>query len=194
METNFYEDSNRFSILDRCLTYHTTALRLGKLPRFMIIRHTSINLKSYLPFVTKYFFQHSLQAYKHLAPLRLLVCGGDGSVGWVLKEIDKLHMKVRLQNLKNATTIKNKGVQNKYTNHGQFSLILLNIKHLQTKLVSLLIQSMVENVFILATACLDIKIVVGYILSLLYSLLRAVSVAQLTRTLHRGDELFLVCR
>ena len=50
---------------------------------------------------------------------------------------------------------------------------------------------MVENVFILATACLDIKIVVGYILSLLYSLLRAVSVAQLTRTLHRGDELSL---
>ena len=39
-------------------------------------------------------FHFSLQAYKHLAPLRLLVCGGDGSVGWVLKEIDKLHMKV----------------------------------------------------------------------------------------------------
>ena len=37
---------------------------------------------------------HRLQAYKHLAPLRLLICGGDGSVGWVLKEIDKLHMKV----------------------------------------------------------------------------------------------------
>ena len=37
---------------------------------------------------------YSLQAYKYLAPLRLLVCGGDGSVGWVLKEIDKLHLKV----------------------------------------------------------------------------------------------------
>ena len=41
-------------------------------------------------------FRCRLQAYKHLAPLRLLICGGDGSVGWVLKEIDKLHMKVRL--------------------------------------------------------------------------------------------------
>ena len=194
METNFYEDSNRFSILDRCLTYHTTALPLGKLPRFIIIRHTSIYLKSYLPFVTKYFFQHSLQAYKHLAPLRLLVCGGDGSVGWVLKEIDKLHMKVRLQNLKNATTIKDKGVKtNSRITWAIFSDITKH-KNQQTKVVSLIIQSMVENVFILATACLDIKIVVGYILSLSYSLLRAVSVAQLTRTLHRGDELFLVCR
>ena len=35
-----------------------------------------------------------LEAYRNLSPLRLIVCGGDGSVGWVLKEIDKLHLKV----------------------------------------------------------------------------------------------------
>ena len=35
-----------------------------------------------------------LEVYRYLAPLRLLVCGGDGSVGWVLKEIDKLQLKV----------------------------------------------------------------------------------------------------
>ena len=37
---------------------------------------------------------HRLEVYRYLAPLRLLVCGGDGSVGWVLKEIDKLQLKV----------------------------------------------------------------------------------------------------
>lgn len=36
-----------------------------------------------------------LQVYRGLAPLRLLICGGDGSVGWVLREIDKLQLKVR---------------------------------------------------------------------------------------------------
>lgn len=35
-----------------------------------------------------------LETYRYLAPLRLLVCGGDGSVGWVLKEIDTLQLKV----------------------------------------------------------------------------------------------------
>jgi hypothetical protein len=39
-------------------------------------------------------FPIRLQVYRYLAPLRLLVCGGDGSVGWVLKEIDKLQLKV----------------------------------------------------------------------------------------------------
>ncbi|CAB4063544.1 dgkA [Lepeophtheirus salmonis] len=34
-----------------------------------------------------------LQIFRHLAPLRLLVCGGDGSISWVLKEIDVLQLK-----------------------------------------------------------------------------------------------------
>ena len=34
-----------------------------------------------------------LEVYRYLAPLHLLVCGGDGSVGWVLKEIDQLQHK-----------------------------------------------------------------------------------------------------
>ncbi len=34
-----------------------------------------------------------LEAYRGLAPLRLLICGGDGSVGWVLREIDHLQLK-----------------------------------------------------------------------------------------------------
>ena len=41
-----------------------------------------------------FFFFSRLEVYRYLAPLRLLVCGGDGSVGWVLKEIDKLQLKV----------------------------------------------------------------------------------------------------
>ena len=47
----------------------------------------------------------SLVAYRHLSPLRLIVCGGDGSVGWVLKEIDKLNLKVS-SNLYNCTWTK----------------------------------------------------------------------------------------
>lgn len=34
-----------------------------------------------------------LEVFRGLAPLRLLICGGDGSIGWVLKEIDNLQMK-----------------------------------------------------------------------------------------------------
>ncbi len=37
---------------------------------------------------------HGLRLYRGLAPLRLLICGGDGSVGWVLREIDNLQLKV----------------------------------------------------------------------------------------------------
>ncbi|KAF4522400.1 hypothetical protein B566_EDAN012983, partial [Ephemera danica] len=31
-----------------------------------------------------------LRLFKHLKPFRVLVCGGDGSVGWVLTEIDRM--------------------------------------------------------------------------------------------------------
>ncbi|KAG6456879.1 hypothetical protein O3G_MSEX010028 [Manduca sexta] len=33
-----------------------------------------------------------LRLFRHFAPLRVLVCSGDGSVGWVLQEVDKLEM------------------------------------------------------------------------------------------------------
>ncbi|ODN01907.1 Diacylglycerol kinase delta [Orchesella cincta] len=33
-----------------------------------------------------------LQLFRHFEPFRILVCGGDGSVGWVMSEIDKLDM------------------------------------------------------------------------------------------------------
>lgn len=35
-----------------------------------------------------------LQLFRHFEPFRILVCGGDGSVGWVMSEIDKLDMHV----------------------------------------------------------------------------------------------------
>ena len=35
-----------------------------------------------------------LEVYRRLSPLRLLIAGGDGSIGWVLREIDSLHLKV----------------------------------------------------------------------------------------------------
>ncbi|XP_048481979.1 diacylglycerol kinase eta [Plutella xylostella] len=38
-----------------------------------------------------------LRLFRHFAPLRCLVCSGDGSVGWVLQEIDKLDMHRQVQ-------------------------------------------------------------------------------------------------
>jgi hypothetical protein len=35
-----------------------------------------------------------LRLFKCFNPFRILICSGDGSVGWVLSEIDKLHMTV----------------------------------------------------------------------------------------------------
>lgn len=35
-----------------------------------------------------------LKLFRHFDPFRILVCSGDGSVGWVLSEIDKLDMHV----------------------------------------------------------------------------------------------------
>lgn len=36
-----------------------------------------------------------LRLFRHFDPFRVLVCSGDGSVGWVLTEIDSLNMHVR---------------------------------------------------------------------------------------------------
>ncbi|XP_075980108.1 diacylglycerol kinase eta isoform X2 [Anticarsia gemmatalis] len=38
-----------------------------------------------------------LRLFRHFAPLRVLVCSGDGSVGWVLQEVDKLDMHRQVQ-------------------------------------------------------------------------------------------------
>lgn len=35
-----------------------------------------------------------LRLFRHFDPFRILVCSGDGSVGWVLSEIDRLDMNV----------------------------------------------------------------------------------------------------
>lgn len=37
-----------------------------------------------------------LRLFRHFDPFRILVCSGDGSVGWVLSEIDKLDMHVSI--------------------------------------------------------------------------------------------------
>ncbi|VVC34305.1 Hypothetical protein CINCED_3A011770 [Cinara cedri] len=36
-----------------------------------------------------------LRLFRHFNPFRVLVCSGDGSVGWVLSEIDRLNMQVQ---------------------------------------------------------------------------------------------------
>lgn len=41
----------------------------------------------------------SLRLFQKFVTFRILVCGGDGSVGWVLSELDKLnlHKQVRAE-------------------------------------------------------------------------------------------------
>jgi hypothetical protein len=52
----------------------------------------TITLKVYI------FLLFSLKLFQHLDLFRILVCGGDGSVGWVMTEIDKMNLikKVRI--------------------------------------------------------------------------------------------------
>lgn len=38
------------------------------------------------------FYYLSLKLFEKFDCFRVLVCGGDGSVGWVLKEIDNLNL------------------------------------------------------------------------------------------------------
>jgi len=45
-------------------------------------------------------FLFSLRLFRHFDPFRILVCSGDGSVGWVLSEIDRLGMHVSKRILK----------------------------------------------------------------------------------------------
>jgi hypothetical protein len=40
--------------------------------------------------------QLGLRLFRHFDPFRILICSGDGSVGWVLSEIDRLNMHVSL--------------------------------------------------------------------------------------------------
>ena len=44
--------------------------------------------------IIKYVWWNRLRLFRHFDPFRILVCSGDGSVGWVLSEIDRLGMHV----------------------------------------------------------------------------------------------------
>lgn len=50
--------------------------------------------RSCLFFVLLFSLSRSLRLFRHFDPFRILICSGDGSIGWVLSEIDKLHMDV----------------------------------------------------------------------------------------------------
>jgi len=63
--------------------YKETKSSLRPLPKRRTTHNYSLNVT------------FSLETFCGLAPLRLLICGGDGSVGWVLREIDNLQLKVR---------------------------------------------------------------------------------------------------
>jgi diacylglycerol kinase (ATP) len=39
-----------------------------------------------------------LRLFRHFDPFRILICSGDGSIGWVLSEIDRLNMHVSVVN------------------------------------------------------------------------------------------------
>jgi len=41
----------------------------------------------------------SLRLFQNFEPFRVLVCGGDGSVSWVLNEIDQLGLQRQVRRL-----------------------------------------------------------------------------------------------
>lgn len=51
-------------------------------------------LSLFLSFFFKFYYLFRLRLFRHFNPFRVLVCSGDGSVGWVLSEIDRLNMQV----------------------------------------------------------------------------------------------------
>lgn len=40
-----------------------------------------------------------LRLFRHFDPFRILICSGDGSIGWVLSEIDRLNMHVSISRI-----------------------------------------------------------------------------------------------
>ena len=48
-----------------------------------------------------FLFFYSLRLFQKFDQFRILVCGGDGSVGWVLSEIDKLDLHKQVQTIQN---------------------------------------------------------------------------------------------
>ena len=97
--SSFCDVSNSSSIQLKCLIWWTEDPVLGE-KRFLFLRRLSL-----LP-VFSFFLSirpHSclfvcvtdrLRLFRHFDPFRILICSGDGSIGWVLSEIDKLHMDV----------------------------------------------------------------------------------------------------
>lgn len=51
-----------------------------------------------LSFILILFFCCSLQLFQRLDQFRVFVFGGDGSIGWVLSTIDKLHLHSKVSN------------------------------------------------------------------------------------------------
>ena len=42
-------------------------------------------------------FLHRLQMFRKFDMFRILICGGDGSVGWVLSEMDRLNLSSKVR-------------------------------------------------------------------------------------------------
>lgn len=105
--SSFCDVSNSSSIQLKCLIWWTEDPVLGE-KRFLFLHFLLHFLFVFLsPSCLFSFFlsirPHSclfvcvtdrLRLFRHFDPFRILICSGDGSIGWVLSEIDKLHMDV----------------------------------------------------------------------------------------------------
>ena len=40
---------------------------------------------------------HRLKLFQNLDRFRILICGGDGSIGWVMNEVDQMNMSAQVQ-------------------------------------------------------------------------------------------------
>lgn len=60
-----------------------------------------VNMSFQKPRTDADYFFYSLRLFQKFDQFRILVCGGDGSVGWVLSEIDKLDLHKQVQTIQN---------------------------------------------------------------------------------------------
>ena len=42
-------------------------------------------------------YLHRLKLFQNLDRFRILICGGDGSIGWVMNEVDQMNMSAQVQ-------------------------------------------------------------------------------------------------
>lgn len=94
--SSFFDASNSSSIRLKSLIWWMAGRDSGT--SFNSTYQTDYDRQSHCSIIIYLFYimerPNRLRLFRHFDPFRILICSGDGSIGWVLSEIDKLHMDV----------------------------------------------------------------------------------------------------